>query len=248
VTASITTGLRSVCFGDLDAGIWGVALDAGIALAVVGSPDGTEARFDTVTIDGSGSAEEWRLIADGLQLAIEPHGEPVVQGAGADLDFDQLCRVSGSALLHGAPRAVDLVGVRASRGDAAALQNLDSIRGVCAWFGSENGVALLALRPRGTAGHDGDQISAAVFEADRTLPVSAPRLSTTYTAHGEPARVSLELWLGEGEQQYPRRAAGETVGPSTELTRDGLRLQAGALQCHSRGLEGRGVYMLARPA
>ncbi len=253
--ASSQSSLRTIFFADLDTGVWGAALDAGAPVVALGGPDGTPAEFGPATLDGDHADQEWRLAADGLELVIEPQGDPAAvaamgQGASgeASVGEHQLCRVRGRLTRDGAERVVDCVGTRASGGGAGALASVDSIRGVWAWFGPEAGLALLALRPRGAGGQEADRISAAIFEPGRSLRVNDPRLSTTYTTEGLPARVSLELWLNEGEDPYPRRAAGEVAGPGAAGTRDGLALAVAPFQWHSRGLEGAGLYLLARPA
>ena len=66
----------------------------------------------------------------------------------------------------------------------------------------------------------------------------------TGTDTGAPARANLELWIGEGENEFPRRAAGEASGEGAAIKVDGLSLQAVPLRCHSRGRDGAGVYAL----
>ena len=80
---------------------------------------------------------------------------------------------------------------------------------------------------------------------DGWVPVADPRLSTTYTDTGDPLRTSLELWISDGEDEFPRRAAGEAAGPGAELATDELQMRVAPLRCHSRGQDGAGVYVLA---
>jgi hypothetical protein len=49
----------------------------------------------------------------------------------------------------------------------------------------------------------------------------------------------------DGENEFPRRAAGEASAPPVAASTDGLDLRVAPLRCHSRGLEGAGVYVLA---
>jgi hypothetical protein len=121
---------------------------------------------------------------------------------------------------------------------------------VSAWFEPAEGIALLASRPRAAVGHDGDVLGAALFEAGHSIPVADPRLSTTYAPTGLPARVSAELWLGgddEEAQEYPRRAAGESVGVVARSADTCLDVSAEPFRWHARGREGAGVYLLVRP-
>ena len=48
-----------------------------------------------------------------------------------------------------------------------------------------------------------------------------PRLSTTYAESGLPSRTNLELWIGEGDNEFPRRVAGEAAGDGAVLIRRG---------------------------
>ena len=116
------------------------------------------------------------------------------------------------------------------------------------WFAVDDGLAMTAARRRKAKGHDRDLTVAAILEAAGGPAVEEPRLSTTYDADGAPARMGLELWLPEenGEQPYPRRAAGEAAGVAASATGDGAELTARPLRCHSRGNDGTGVYLLLR--
>jgi hypothetical protein len=252
MTTLTATALRTVSFGDLDAGIWGAAWAGSDALVAVGTLEQGSA-IPGGRVEGSEPGEDWQLTADGVQLTLSAAGEAATE---SELHgFDQLCRIQGSIALPSEQRAVDCLGRRALRGQLD-IDSLDSVRDFSAWFGpaeasdgAAEGLGLTALRPRDAAGHDAELIGAAVFEAGHTLPVADPRFSTTYTDAGLPIRVSLELWLeadAEGEEPYPRRAAGEALAPATVLSAPELELLARPFRCLSRGLEGAGVYLLAR--
>jgi hypothetical protein len=196
-------------------------------------------------ISGSGEADEWRLSTDTADLLIAPESEAARTPSG----FDQLCRVRGRFAVGGREQTVDCLGHRGSRSEPSELTRFESLRDVSAWFEPDEGVALFSLRPRGAAGQADDVVTAAVFEQSSAIAVTDPRISTTYTAAGLPTRVSLELWLGGGEeeeQEYPRRAAGEAVGTGADAPLGRLDLHLELLRCHSRGREGAGVYVLAR--
>jgi hypothetical protein len=60
-----------------------------------------------------------------------------------------------------------------------------------------------------------------------------------------PSRTNLELWVGEGENEFPRRVAGEAAGDGAVLATEETELRVIPLRCHSRGREGTGVYVLA---
>jgi hypothetical protein len=246
VSATAAGSIRTVAFGDLDAGLWGVAWSNGEAFAAVGpSQPGAVLNGEAVTVSGSEADEEWILTAPDFELRATPQSELVVS---TEVDgFDQLCRVQGSAVVGGERRALEVPGRRGHR-PAIDIDALDSIREVSAWFGEAGGLGLTALRPNAFKGHDHDLVAASVFDSDGAVSVADPRLSTTYTAAGSPARVGLELWLDQedSEQQYPRRAAGEAVGASASWPLGSFLLEVHLMRCRSRGAEGTGVYLLAR--
>lgn len=242
LTASV---LRTLAFGDLDAGIWGVAWGGAEPFVTIGAMNPAVSTSGAPTsMDGSSSAEDWTVSGPSAELTVTPHSDPVA--VSEPEGFDQLCRIQGRFSLDGAERAVDSLGRRGSR-PQLDVREFQEIRDVSAWFEPDEGIALTALRPRGAAGHDKDIVVASVFEPARALPVADPRLSTTYTADGTPARVGVELWLeGEEEdQQYPLRAAGEALGASASAHNE-VDLQAHAFRWHSRGRDGAGVYLLVR--
>jgi hypothetical protein len=248
VSALAVSSVRTASFGDLDAGVWGFAWGDTEQVAAVGAArPGDPLTAESAGIAGSEAGEDWVLTGPRIELCLSPQGEAVASTALAG--FHQLCRVQGDATIDGSRRQIDLLGVRSSRSEPSELGAVDSIREVSAWFGPGEGLALSALRPSGAKGHDRDLVSGAVFDSAGALSVADPRLSTTYTAAGRPARVGLELWLEQedSEEQYPRRAAGEALGASAGAALSSVRLQADLFRCRSRGAEGIAVYLLAQP-
>jgi hypothetical protein len=241
--------LRTVAFGDLDAGVWGAAWGAEQPFVTLGALDVGEATaVAPVTIEGSGETEEWRISGEGVELALAPEGSPASTPAlnGAPASFDQLCRVRGRFNIGRTERAVDCLGRRGVRVQPIDLGRFESLRDVSAWFGPDQGLVVASLRPRKATGHGADVVTAALLEPTGPVAVADPRLSTTYTAEGRPSRMSLELWLGDEEDEYPRRAAGEAIGAGVTSSRGEVEVRAELLRCHSRGSEGAGVYLLVR--
>jgi hypothetical protein len=247
MSAAAAAALRTFAFGNLDAGIWGSAWGAVEPIVAFGAlHPGQVSAGAPASISGSSPAEEWSLSGDGIELTLSPESDPI---ASSELGgFDQLCRVTGHFILDGARREVDSLGHRGSRAEVD-LREFESIRDVSAWFEPAEGLALTALRPRGATGHDRDVVIASVFDSTGAIEIADPRLSTTYTADGLPARVGLELWLQEDEQgeQYPRRAGGEALGVRAAAAQGELFVAAHAFRWHSRDQEGAGVYQLVRP-
>jgi hypothetical protein len=225
----VSEPLRTVTFGDLEAGTWGVFWGPFAAI------DGT--LLPSPTIEGTSSQEDWRLIADGAELTVTAAGPASPPDA-----FAQLCRVHGQV----GERAIDCLGRRGSDPQELDPSRFESVREISAWFEPDEGLALVALRPRKARDHGADVVTAALLDRAETVTVADPRLSTTYAADGRPSRMSLELWLDDEQEQYPRRAAGEAVGDAVSSATAGLEIQAAPLRCHSRGREGTGVYLIAR--
>lgn len=255
MTAISGSSRRTFAFGDLDTGLWGVVWvpSQGSALATVSAPGGSPSTITVSSLEGTDPGSEWRASGEALELAVAPESEAAalefgdVSGGG----FDQLCRVHGRVDIGGATHAIDCFGRRGIRTDAARAA---SIRELAAWFGGDEGLAVVSLRGSRSAGHDADAVSAALFEEGHPITVAVPRLSTTYTADGLPASASLELWLEEAgseeagseeaEPSYPRRAAGEAVGRGWQGEHDGLELRVELFRWHMRGRDGTGVYQL----
>jgi len=239
MSTTAVPALRLVSFGDLEGRVWGGLLDAGSGPAIVfGGADGEHAAGPgTIVLSADGGS--WRLTGDGIELVIAPD-EP---GSEPD-DRAELCTVTGTIFAGGGtPVAVNCPGTRSTDPGEGPV---GSVRSVAGWFGPELALSLHALRSARSAGHESDRIRATLFGAEGTRPVDEPRLSTTLREDDLPARTSLELWVGEGDDLYPRRAAGEARGPAVRVTSAGLELAGVPLTCHSSGLEGVGVYLLAR--
>jgi hypothetical protein len=240
--------LRTVAFGDVDGGIWGAALTTANSVIVLGDRDGVTSSSGALDAAWSADGRGWRLSGEGFELHVEPGGEDLAP-ASADpsesiTGFQDLCRVQGTVTLGGVERGVDCVGTCCLI-DGVDARSLGSARAVSGWFGDDHAFMLLALRTSGSVGQEAELVAATLFDPDGWVPVDDPRLSTTYTGAGVPARANLELWIGDGENEFPRRAAGEAVGEGAELQSNGLDLRVVPLRCHSRGQEGSGVYVLA---
>jgi hypothetical protein len=249
VSVAVAPALRTLAFGDLQTGIWGAAWAGPQQFLALGGP-GTSTIAWAVTVGDAEEGEDWRLSGDGVELVFAPVSDAArAPDLNAEVgSFDQLCRVSGRLLLDGVEHEVQCGGRRGSSMQAVDLQRFESVRDVSAWFEPPEGLAVRALRPRNVPGHDGDLLTVALLDTDGPVPVADPRLSTTYTATGQPSRVSLELWLGddESEEQFQRRAAGQAVGAGGAFEGPGLEVRAELLRWHSRGQEGTGMYLLVR--
>jgi hypothetical protein len=258
MSAQPPTRLRALSFGDVEGGLWGAAFHAGVpaivfaAGGVIASAGGEDAI--SWTPDGRG----WRLAGAGFDLHVVPGGEAPAEAADPERDreisgFEELCRVRGTISPGGVETEIDCVGTR-SVVDGVDDHRLSSARAVSSWFADDNGLAVLSLRPGAEAGrggrggrasHETDLVAGTLFYPEGWVAVEDPRLSTTYAGSGVPLRANLELWVGDADSEFPRRAAGEATGEGAAISVPGLELRVVPLRCHSRGLEGSGVYVLA---
>lgn len=248
MTAPADRQLRALLFGDVEGGVWGAAVSAPEPVLMLCDGAGASLTRGPEQAVWSADGRGWRLAGDGLELHVEPGGEGAGQtapDAGEALGgFQELCRVRGTAALGRPQRRVDCIGTR------CVVEGLEagavaSARMVSGWFAEDDAFMLLALRSAADARHADDLVAATLFDPEGWVPVADARLSTTYTGAGEPSRTNLELWVGEGENEFPRRAAGEAAGTRTSFAAGRLRLHGTSLRCHSRGHDGAGVYLLA---
>ncbi len=234
--------LRTLAFGELDAGLWGCAWAAGETCVAIAGKGTTASVLDDATLHGAGASEQWTLTGDGLELEALPVGDTAdAQPLGG---YDQLCRVRGAIRLPDGEHELEVLGRRASRAGIDVVA-LDSVRDVSAWFAPDDGLTLTALRPRGAKGHDRDVLAASVFGEDGARTVADPRLSSTYGHDGRLLHTGLELWLdAENDQQYPRRAAADALSNGAHVDVAGRTLSVWPLLWRSRGVEGAGIYVL----
>lgn len=227
--------IRTVTFGDLEAATWGAAWKLGDAQGGFGLVGDLDASL----------TDDWRLTGEEVEL------EVVADGVRSELaeGFDQLITVRGSV----AGQSVRWLGRRAER-RALELPDYESVRDISAWFAPDDGVGLLAARPRRARGHEDELLTVSAFEGGRSLPVADPRLSTTYADDGSPIRAGLELWLeqpqddAEDTPHPPYRAAGEAVGATATAVTASLAVEGRLFRWHWRGTEGAGVYLIVRPS
>lgn len=238
---------RTLAFGDLDGAAWGVAWFPAPSLpgfVAVGSRD----YADTIeaSLEPDGATASWRLHGYGVELNVSAAGED-----GHDLrgEFDAVCRVHGGMTVEAVEHDVDCLGRLAVHAGAGDLDKIESVRDVCAWFDPTHGLSLVAMRPRKSRGQESDVVSAVALEPEGPLAIDDPRLSTTYAADGRPLRVGLELWISVGEdeeEQFPRRATGETVGVAATGRVGRFDVLAQFVRWDSRYGDGAGVYVLAQ--
>jgi hypothetical protein len=238
---------RTLAFGDVDGVAWGVAWFPDPSLSGFVAVGGGE---DADTIDASLEPDAdtggWRLHGYGVELNVSAASEDAHDLRG---EFDAVCRVHGGITVGAVEHDVDCLGRLAVHAGAGELDKFESVRDVCAWFDPTHGLSLVAMRPRKSRGQESDVVSAVALEPEGPLAIDDPRLSTTYAGDGRPLRVGLELWISVGdddEEQFPRRATGETVGVAATGRLGRFDVVAQFVRWDSRYGDGAGMYVLAQ--
>ncbi len=259
--------LRTLAFGDLETGLWGVAGS---------SAAGAAASFaDTFELSPGPPGEESLVAAAGLELRFAPVSAPApfLPSAAGVVGTLELCEVRGAVHADGVEREVACFGARAEL--SLPSEDVSSARLAGGWFGDELGFTLVSLRPSRARDHEHDLVACAFLDDGHPLEIDDPRLSTTYTDAGLPLRAGLELWPVEDEPEeqtpteapaddadhdddpghgdederrapyYPRRVAGESARDASLLALPTVAVRAELFRWRARGREGAGVYVLA---
>ncbi len=122
---------------------------------------------------------------------------------------------------------------------------VDGLRLISAVFEDGQALALAALRPRGTAGHDRDYVAHHLEQSGEPVALTEALLSTEYDARGLPRRIGVELWAEPGSP--PLRLAGDRRG-EVEVRDGDVRRELARMSFRLEGAGGSGTYELLRPA
>jgi hypothetical protein len=155
---------------------------------------------------------------------------------------ERLCRVTGTAAGH----RIDCFGQRGRSWGVADWSRIALTRSLAAWLDDGTSLTVAAVRPANADSHADEAVWAALLDAEGSVGVGDPRVSTTYDGDGHQRRAGLELWVSE-DDDYPRRGAGQVLcGSSVELGQ--LRLDCAFFVWQVDGREGVGRYDLVRRA
>lgn len=264
----------TVAFGDLEAGVFGIArtgtttgeegpVESGLGILFA---DGAlvEVRAESGEVSGvQASVEEplreWTVAFSGedgtlgFDLRLHALSAPAAVPPGSDVarlggmqGYEQLVSVEGTVRAGGAPRRVSCRGQRGHSWGAPDWERLSLARTIGLWLDGDAGVSLTALRPAKSGDHAGEVTAATLFTPE-PVAIAEPRVSTTYDGEGRQRSAGLELYVGDGDDEIAHRAAGEVVcGTSLDLGR--LRLDTAFLRWRMEGREGVGRYDVLRRA
>ena len=244
----------TVAFGDPAAQVYGLARTSASAGDASGMgilfADGDVAavRTEGVAIEVIEPLTRWRATFEGaFALELEALSTPAEAVVGTMQGYEQLCRVRGTVTVGGAERQVDCLGQHGHAWGRVDWSKLALARTVTAWLDDKTAVTLSALRGASAKHHSDETVAAHVVLGGAPVPVADPRLSTTYDGGGRQVHAGLELWVGDGDGEYPHRAAGEVVcGTTVDL--GSLRLDCAFFEWHMAGRTGVGRYDVVRRA
>jgi hypothetical protein len=252
--ASGPEGLQGSALAVLFAGREPVGVVAEGGLALDANADWDELRLPGTVVRTLEPHARWQVVVDtpegaGFDLefaAVSPPAELPEEHAaarqGGMAGHERLCHVTGTA----AGRPIDCLGQRGRAWGTADWNRIALTRSVSAWLEDGTSLTVTAVRPAGAENHADEATWGALLDAEGTIPLADPRLSTTYDADGHQRRAGLELWVGE-EDDYPRRGAGQVLcGSSVELGQ--LRLDCAFFVWQLDGREGVGRYDMVRRA
>jgi hypothetical protein len=247
-------GLRGSALGVLFAGREPVAVLAEGENALGAEADWDELRMPGLVVRTLEPHARWQVALDapggtGFDLEFAAASPPAelaeddaAARAGGMAGHEQLCRVTGTAGGH----KIDCLGQRGRSSGVADWSRIALTRSLAAWLDDGTALTVTAVRPAGAETHADEAVWAALLDAEGSVGVAEPRLSTTYDGDGHQRRAGLELWVSE-DDDYPRRGAGQVLcGSSVELGQ--LRLDCAFFVWQVDGREGVGRYDLVRRA
>jgi hypothetical protein len=235
-----------VCgFGDVSAGLGGLAWDLGEPGAVVLS-DG-EAQPASFAMEEGGDAATIEIEAPGvtLEATLVPHTAelPLADLEGRDPHGLRVSVCAAEVRSSGSDQTVPCSGFIA-RWSADPLEGAATFRHLAIERSGESFLILTATGHPGTAGHGEELTSGWLLEGENAIPFEESLISTQYDDSGKPTRLGLELWAEDADQSS-RAAATRVSGAPLGVATSGST-SAGLFRCHVDGTEGFGSYLLWR--
>jgi hypothetical protein len=235
-----------VCgFGDVAAGIGGLAWDVGEPGAVLLSKG--EAQPASFAMEEGGDAATLELTAGDvtLEATLAPHTAevPLVDRDGHDPHGLRFSACAAEVRSTGGNQTFPCSGYIA-RWSTNPIQGAGTFRQLAIERSDESFLIAIALGQPGSEGHGEERISGWLLEGENATPFEESLISTEYDEAGKPTRLGLELWP-EDADQTSRAAATRVSGSSLGVVSSGAT-SAGLFSCHADGAEGFGSYLLWR--
>jgi hypothetical protein len=230
-------------FGDLEAGLGGLAWDVGEPGALLLSKG--DVRPATFALEDDREITTVVVTAgdDSVEATLSPQ-RVLIEHPDAENPFEF--------------KAIECVAEVRSKGEG---QTFESPGQISRWIGDPlAGAAVLrhlaiggpadslllatARGAPGAAGHGSEEAVGWLLSAESGTPYEETLISTQYDGDGDPTRIGLELWPEDADQSS-RAAATRVSGSLLGGVRTGP-VWAGLFRCHADGVEGLGSYLLWR--
>lgn len=225
-------------FGDLNAGLGGLAWDLGEPGAVLLS-DG-KAQPASFAIEEGGDAATLEISAEEVSLdaTLIPETAEIALAGGpvATVCTAEVRPPSGG-------RSVRCTG-QICHWSTGSLAGTATFRQIAIETGDGSYLITVARAEPGAAGHGEEQTGGWRIQGEEASAFEEALITTQYDGSGDPTRLGLELWA-TGADQASRAAATRIAGSLLGGARsDGA--WGGFFRCHTDGSEGLGTYVLWR--
>jgi hypothetical protein len=233
-----------VCgFGDIQAGIGGLAWDLGEPGALLLSNG--EVRQASFALERDLETTTIEITADGetVEATLAPE-RTLVEHPDADNSFEFKATAALTEVRSkGGDQTFECAG-QLSEWVGDPLEGASVLRHLA--IGGGPGPQLIATSRGvpGGDGHGGERAVGWLLSGDTGVPYVETLISTQYDGNGDPTRIGLELWPEDADQSS--RAAATRVSGSPLGGRRAGSVWAGLFRCHTDGAEGLGTYLLWR--
>jgi hypothetical protein len=230
-------------FGDLEAGVGGLAWDLGGPGALL--LDRGEVRPATFALEEDRDVTTAVISADAgsVEATLSPHRTLIEHPDPQNPVEFKVVACIAEVRSKGDKRTFESPG-QISRWTGDPLDGAAVLRHLAIGRPADS---LLLATARGTpeaGGHGGEHTVGWLLGAESGAPYEETLISTQYDGGGDPTRIGLELWPEDADQSS-RAAATRVSGSLLGGVRAGP-VWAGLFRCHADGVPGLGSYLLWR--
>jgi hypothetical protein len=225
-------------FGDVDAGLGGLAWDLGESGAVLLSEG--KARPASFAIEEGGDAATLEITAGefSVDATLVPGTAEIALGGGPT------ATVCTAEIRSGAGGPTVRCAGQIYRWSTDPLPGAATFRQIAIDAGDDSFLIAVARGEPDAAGHGDEKTSGWSIQGEDASAFEDALISTQYDSSGDPTRLGLELWATDADQTS-RAAATRVAGSLLGGARRG-GAWGGFFRCHSDGTEGLGTYLLWR--
>jgi hypothetical protein len=230
-------------FGDVEAGLGGLAWDLGEPGALLLSKGAVRQATFALEHDLETTTVEITADADTIEASLSPQ-RTLIEHPDAEnpVEFKATAAVA-EVRSKGGSQTFECAG-QISEWVGNPLEGAGILRHLAIGGAPDTQLIATASGAPGAEGHGSERAVGWLLTADTGVPYEETLISTQYDADGDPTRIGLELWPEDADTSS--RAAATRVSGSLL---GGLRagpVWAGLFRCHTDGTEGLGSYLLGR--